>query len=347
MSHLSCQYKTVLFFFVFVFTIGSFHAQLERQLNSLLSRKKFPFNGVVLVSQNGKEVYSKIKGYSNFADKTRIKKDQQFVIGSLSKQFTAVMILQEYEKGHLNIFAPIRSYLPELKPSWADSVTVHQLLTHTHGITDLGKATEFVPGTQFSYSQIGYELLAQIFEKTSGKSFASSSEELFKSCGMKNTLHPQFLVYPGFTKGYTMDSNHVLQIEHASFRNYAAAGTFISTAEDLLLWNTALFTNKLLKPSTLKLMLTQKDHAVRSHPLFGTTYYGYGITVQEHDRFYSFGLTGFTPGFISLNFYFPQTNTSVIVLQNTVYSSDVLQDFYYHLNILAMVEAHLIAELNK
>ncbi|PBQ33787.1 serine hydrolase [Sphingobacteriaceae bacterium] len=333
--------KPILNFLIFLVFVGKFPAQLNRQINSLLSDKKFRFNGVVLISRDGKQIYCKVKGYSHFTDKTPLKKDQQFVIGSLSKQFTAVMILQEYEKGHIDLFAPISLYLPELKPSWADTVTVHQLLTHTHGIVDLTNSTEFKPGTKFSYSQLGYELLSQIIERISGKSFAAYSSELFKSCGMGKTLHPEFLSYPGFTKGYTLDSNSVLQVEYNSFRNYAAAGTFISTAEDLLIWNNALFANKLLKPATLELMVTQKKMAIRNHPLFGTTYYGYGITREEKGDITSFGLTGFTPGFVSLNFFFPESKTSVIILQNIVYSDYMALNFFYHLNILMLVEEDL------
>jgi len=84
-------------------------------------------------------------------------------------------VLREFDKGNIDLFTPIKKYLPELTQSWADTVTIHHLLTHMHGISQLDKPTTFKVGTQYSYSQIGYELLAKIIERTSGKSFAELS----------------------------------------------------------------------------------------------------------------------------------------------------------------------------
>jgi len=204
-----------------------------------------------------------------------------------------------------------------------------------HGISQFDKPTTFKAGTQYSYSQIGYELLAKIIERTSGKSFAELSKHLFEECGMKNTFHPDIKKYNNLVIGYTENDNGKIEFETETFQNYVAAGSFISTAEDLNIWNKYFYSGKLLKRKTMKMVETKQNGAVRNHPIFGVTEYGYGITVDTKENILQFGQTGFAPGFISMNFYFPKTKTSVIVLENVAYDTDDLKKtFYYHTEIL-------------
>ena len=264
--------------------------------------------------------------------------NDQFVIGSISKQFTAVLVLREFDKGNVDLFAPIKNYLPELTQSWTDTVTIHHLLTHMHGITQLDEPTTFKVGTQYSYSQIGYDLLAKIIERTSGKSFAELSKNLFEECGMKNTFHPDNKEYINLVKGYTERENGKIEFETDTFQNYVAAGSFLSTAEDLNIWNKKFYSGKLLKSKTMKMLKTKQNGAVRNHPIFGITEYGYGITVDTKETILQFGQTGFAPGFVSMSFYFPKTQTSVIVLSNVAYdTNDLKKTFYYPTEILKII----------
>jgi len=334
---------TPLFWAVFSIAFGQ-QLSFANQIDSLLSAETAkPFHGVILISQKGETKYSKTSGYSDIDKKEVLKPNDQFVIGSISKQFTAVMVLREFDKKHLDLSTPIRKYLPELPQSWADTVTIHHLLTHTHGITRLDKPTTFQVGTQFSYSQIGYDLLAKIIEKTSGKSFAELSKQLFEKCGMKNTYHPDIKRYNNLAKGYTEVENGNVEFENESFQNYVAAGSFISTAADLTIWNNLFYSGKLLKKETMKMLETKQPDAVRNHPIFGTTAYGYGITIDNQDDILQLGQTGFAPGFVSMSYYFPKTKTSVVVLQNIAYDTDDLKKtFYYHTEILKMVRQEII-----
>ena len=333
--------KYILLLIFLKSTIVTFGQQniINEQIDSLISTKSTkPFNGVILISQKGKTKYSKIFGYSNIDKKESLKLNDQFVIGSISKQFTAVLVLREFDKGNIDLFVPIRQYLPELTQSWADTVTIHHLLTHLHGITQLDKPTTFKVGTQYSYSQIGYDLLSKIVERTSGKSFAELSKNLFEECGMKNTFHPDIKGYNNLVIGYTENDNDKIEFETETFQNYVAAGSFISTAEDLNIWNKYFYSGKLLKRKTMKMVETKQNGAVRNHPIFGITEYGYGITVDTKENILQFGQTGFAPGFISMNFYFPKTKTSVIVLENIAFETDDLKKtFYYHTEILKII----------
>lgn len=308
--------------------------QIDCLLDSLSTK---PFNGVVIISQSGKDKYVKADGYSDIENKVPLKINDQFVIGSISKQITAVIVLQEYEKGHLKLDEPIHTYLPELAQSWADTVTIHHLLTHMHGIIDIDKPTTFEVGTRFdyAYSSLGYDLLAKIVERTSGKSFAELSQNLFAKCKMRNTFHPENKEYEHLVKGYTEKENGKLEFTKTSFRNPVAAGAFISTAKDLVIWNNCLHGGKLLKKGTYELMVTKQEGAVRDHPIFGITEYGYGITVDTKNDILQLGQTGYADGFVSMDFYFPKTKTSVIVLENIVYDgNDIKKSFLHHTQIL-------------
>lgn len=316
---------------------------MTRQIDSLLTNPtEKPFNGIVLITQNGETTYSKVSGHSDLSKKTPLKIDDQFVIGSISKQFTAAIVLQEYDKGRLDLHLPIRKYLPDLSEQWAETVTTHHLLTHTHGIVALDKATSFPVGTQYDYSQIGYDLLAKIAEKTSGKSFIELSSELFRKCGMDNTFHPEKKEYRNLVKGYIENDEGILKYTNQSFHYYPAAGSFISSAEDLNFWNQIFFEGKLLKEETFQAMTTPQEKAIRNHPVFGHTEYGYGITVDDNQDIIQWGQTGLAPGFVSMNFYFPQYKISVIVLENIEYDADNTQKtFYYHSQILDIIRDSL------
>lgn len=334
--------KGTIFLFIFfqtsILTFGQQNS-IEKQINNLVYAKNTkPFNGIILVTQNGKKKYSKVIGDSDFEEKRNLKLNDQFVIGSISKQFTAVLVLREFDKGNLDLNKPIYNYLPELTQSWADTVSVHHLLTHMHGIVELDKPTAFKVGTQYSYSQIGFDLLAKVIEKTSGKKFSELSKNLFQECGMQNTFHPEIREYKNLVKGYTEIESGKIEFETNTFQNYVAAGSFISTATDLSIWNNQFYYGNLLKKSTLEMLQTKQKGAVRNHPIFGNTEYGYGITVDTKENILQIGQTGFAPGFVSMNFYFPKTKTSVIILENITYDIDDLKKtFNYHTEILKII----------
>lgn len=339
----SLFFSLIFAFLSFQNSFGQNKTILSNQIDSLINAKSNkPFNGIIAISKHGKVQYFKIKGFADNEKKIRLKRNDQFVIGSISKQFTAALILCAYDVGKVELNKAIRLYLPNLNTTWADSVTIHQLLTHTHGIIALNKPLAFRAGTQYSYSQIGYDLLAQILKSVTQQSFAQLSNELFKSLGMNNTFHPNLKKYNNLVKGYSEQENGELIFETSTFENYPAAGGFISTADDLIKWNEWLYSGRLFKPATFQMMKTKQPVAVRQHPLFEKTEYGYGITVDDKEGLLQLGQTGYAPGFISMNFYFPATQTSVIILDNFVWNPDELDKaFRYHTEILKYVKISL------
>lgn len=315
-------------------------SDMNSKLNDLLNAKSAePFNGIVLLAQNGEVKYAKNFGFANKEQKQDLTLNSQFVIGSISKQITAALVMQEVEKGHIKLDAPISKYLyEELDQNWGDSVTVRQLLNHTHGITAMNKPLAFRQGTQFAYSNLGYVLLARIVESTSDKRFSTLDSILFARCGMDHTVDIYAHQPKALATGYTQQNDGNLAVETKSLENPVPAGGHISTANDLLLWNENLFGGKILANSSLKQMASKQANATREHPVFGLTDYGLGLTVDTKENILQYGQTGFAPGFASMNFYFPETKTSLIILSNVAYHpEDLKKTFAYHTAILKLV----------
>lgn len=344
-------------FFLYTVCCTAQPQTVATEIDALLNTpSSHPFNGVVLVSQGGKTLYKKAIGYRVPVFATPLQVNDRFLIASISKQITAVLVLRQYDKGKLNLGAPVKDYLPQLKQPWAEKVTIHQLLTHTHGIPDdMGDHLLFEPGTQSRYSNIGYVLLAQVLEATSGKSFDQLSAALFKKCGMEETSHPALNgnkpITPGFIEGKVnnaegledKDKLHQAQADMAALAVMAAAGGFISTAPDLLMWNECLHGGRLLKPATYKMMMSAQPNAIRQHPVTGLSYYGYGITVTDKEMLLQLGQTGLLDryGYVAIDYYFPSSQTSVIVLSNVIWGDDIKKMFYYHGAILNIVKEAL------
>ncbi|RLJ33182.1 CubicO group peptidase (beta-lactamase class C family) [Chryseobacterium sp. 7] len=275
------------------------------------------FNGVVLVAQKGKVQYLKTNGYRNFEKKIPLKADDQFEIMSNSKQITAVLILQAAEQGKLNLHTPIKKYLPSLTQTWADTVTIHHLLNHTHGITDKEKPSVFKAGSQFKYGNLSYMMLGEILKNTTGKSFTELANSLFKKLKMNytfvyNTKNKQSPV-PGY-----MNENNQFEIVKESFLNdnIVPAAGIISTVQDLAKWDQALFKGKLLSPEFQKQMLTPSTSS--QHNVFGKESMGFGYNVRfiKEAGLDYYAVTGLGDGFTCLNVYFPSTDTTLIILEN-------------------------------
>ncbi len=290
---------------------------LSSQIDSVFAKNKL--NGSVAVFQNGESLYQKQKGYKNFKAKSKIDSNTVFAIGSLSKQFTAVLILQLVDGGRLNLNDKISKYLPDFQNKEYENITVHQLLTHTSGLHDSGNKLLFKSGTDFNYSNKGYLTLGKIIENITGKSYDQNAAELFKKAGMAHTstanLYQPNQDFAGANIGSESNAQSVENMPNRldSDDISIAAGGILSTIGDLNRWNNALFGGKLLKPESLKKFKTKTIG--RPHYVLGTVGYGYGIMMnlaQPESYFH----TGYVKGSPSLNVYYPATKTSVIILSN-------------------------------
>lgn len=329
-----------------ILTLSSVYAQspLGTRIDSVLkSNPRQPFNGVICIVQGDQTLYNHVWGYANLNTREPVRRDSYFTIGSVSKQMTAVLVLQQVEKGKIELSDPLSTYLSGLNPAWENKVTIHHLLSHTHGIRATDQALAFMPGSQFEYSMTGYDLLGQILEKVTGQTFAALSASLFRQCGMHHTFHPDRADGRKAVNGYRETPDGDLAEDHSP-TGPVPAGWFISTAGDLLLWNRHFYGGKLLHTETFQQLSTPQENAIREHPIFGTTAYGYGITIAQENGLLQWGQTGLAPGFVTMSFYFPATRTSLIILENIEYGKNIGETFYYHTRIQNILKNYLITK---
>lgn len=290
---------------------------LEQQIDSVF--KKYHFNGSVAVFKDSLQLYRKANGYSNFKTKAKIDSGTVFAIGSVSKQFTAVLILLQMEQGKLNIHDKASKYLKEFQLKEYENITIQQLLNHTSGLNTFGGKLMFKSGSDFFYSNDGFNALGKIVETVTGKSFDENARELFQKAGMNHSSTGAVFKGNNFASAYLGSGKTFEEVPNMPERLAGKdigtpAGGILSTIDDLHLWNNALYSGKILKPETLRQFISKS--AERRHQIFGKMGYGYGIMLnigQPESYFHS----GYVKGSPSLNIYYPQTKTSVIILSNT------------------------------
>src|SRR5688572_17307322 len=204
------SFLLVLALFCLPAVAQDYAARADAFVNAFVEQKKFM--GAVLVAQDGKPVLRKGYGFANVEWEIPNTPDTKFRLGSITKQFTALAILQLAEAGKLSLDDPAKKYYSDAPPAW-DKVTVHHLLNHTSGIPSYtsipnffrdkardplkpaeivkltqDKPLEFEPGEKMIYSNSGYVLLGHIIEKASGEEYADyMRKHIFEPLGMKNT----------------------------------------------------------------------------------------------------------------------------------------------------------------
>ncbi|SDG67026.1 serine hydrolase domain-containing protein [Janthinobacterium sp. YR213] len=344
--------KTVAFSFLlmasaFVHAQAGDHAHAEKaddysaRIDKLVqATSPRSFNGVILITKNGKTKYSKAHGYADFENKIPLRLDDNFRIMSNSKQMTAVLILREVEKGKIDLHSPVRRYLPDLPQAWADQVTVHQLLNFSAGITEIDQPLSFKPGTDFLYGVTTYAMLGQIFEKVSGKTYIEAANDLFKELGMKNSFCYEEDKNNDVINGYVNTENvfalKAHPVQGKNWIGFIPAGGIVSNAKDLTIWDENLHRGRLLKPETYQLMT--RYNISSQHVAFGDgkNGYGYGVYVSDTTPVKYIGHSGKGLGFASIKVYFPEKDVDVVVLENQ-YSEDSGLHYYFEIKIREIV----------
>ena len=259
------------------------------------------FNGTVLVAENGKIIYEKGFGLANMEWNIPNKPDTKFRLGSITKQFTSMLILQLVEEGKLSLEGKLSDCLPYYRQDTGKKVTIHHLLTHTSGIpsyTNLPKFgseisrnpyrvedfvkkfcsgdLEFEPGARFSYNNSGYFLLGAVIEKITGKAYEKVLEEwIFKPLGMKNSGYDHYAtILSGRAAGYESSLDGYSNAPYLDMSLPYAAGSLYSTVKDLYIWDQALYTDRLLPAG-------RKELLFKPHVPNGGGAYGYGWSIGK------------------------------------------------------------------
>jgi CubicO group peptidase (beta-lactamase class C family) len=307
--------------------------QLEAKLDGYLSTAAaFGFSGTVLIAKEGKIVLHRGYGMANRENSIHNSKDSVYDIASITKQFTAAAIMKLEMQGKLNTNDLLSKYLPGV-PADKSAITMHQVLTHTAGLKNysggdyevatrdetvkriLSAPLESEPGKKFAYSNAGYTLLAAIIERVSGEPYEKFlNRNLFKPAGMKLTGYR--LAEWKKTKlvtGYAEGKNQGTPLDHAwdktgPYWNLFGNGGMLSTAGDLYKWAQALEGEQILSAAA-----KQKLFA----PFLNNYAYGWrvGDTPFGKRIFHGgFSSTGFVSDFI----VFPEKNTVIIILTNSI-----------------------------
>ncbi|MDX1907254.1 MAG: serine hydrolase domain-containing protein [Bacteroidia bacterium] len=287
------------------------------------------FNGTALVQHRGEVLLQQGYGYRDLDPYTLNLSQTQFQIGSLTKQFTAAIILRLQEQGDLRVSDPLSRFLPAYPEG--DRITLHHLLSHTAGVwnyTDdpdlmqhgLGipktraemlalfatKPLQFEPGSDMRYSNSGYLLLGYVIEEVTGMSYGAAVRSMvFEPLGMTNSGYDfQGLVSDQKAVGYLRlegASGTPAPPVHASVSG--AGGALYATASDLLIWHHALA--RFLSPASLRQAFTPYRAG-----------FGYGWVADSIAGRQGLYHNGSIPGFTSNIYRVPEDNTCVILLAN-------------------------------
>lgn len=293
------------------------------------------YSGTVLIAKDDKILFQKAYGYANLAHKVLNKMETKFNTASMGKMFTAVAIMQLKEQGKLKLKDNVGTILPDYpNKKVRDSVTIHQLLTHTSGLTDFfndqfefkAKHTVrslndyfnffkddsllFTPGSQFSYSNAGYVVLGMIIEVLSGKNYYNYvRENIFVPASMKNTDNYETdSSVDNLAEGYIKkDENNVWKTSTymKGAKGSSAGGTY-STARDLFNFSMALKKNILITEESLALM-TSIDYGNN---------YGYGFSLNTFNDTEVFGHNGGAHGVSAELDVYKDKGYTVVTLSN-------------------------------
>ena len=257
------------------------------------------FNGTVLVAVAGEVIYKKGFGLANREWNIPNEPDTKFRLGSITKQFTSMLIMQLVGEGKIDLQGAMIDYLPYYREDTGSKVTIHHLLTHTSGIPSYtglpnffdeisrdpypveefvteycSGDLEFEPGTKYRYNNSGYFLLGAIIEEVTGKTYEEMlTERIYEPLGMKDSGYDWHSpIIPNRATGYSVTYDGYVNSPYLDMSLPYAAGSLYSTVEDLYIWDQALYTDKLLSAELKEKMFS---------PFKANYGYGWGITKKK------------------------------------------------------------------
>lgn len=301
MKSKKCVSIIVFFFIGLNISLGQSNKKLRQELSNIIDTyyNNNQFSGTVLVAKKGAVLYNQAFGYANIEKKIRNKTSTQFLIGSLTKSFTATAIMHAKERGILGLHVPIKKYIPELNDELG-RLTLHLLMKNSSGLpVHLNRITKleyrditseelirlyntvklaFSPGTKYDYSNLNYQLCAIVLERVSGMSYKEYLETyLFDPIKMTSSgIERTSLIAKDKALGYDLE-NSIMKRAAANYMAYAkGGGNIYSTVKDILKWDKALYRDNLVSEESKNLMFDGRPGEYGS--------YGYGFKIKEYIR---------------------------------------------------------------
>jgi len=300
-------------------------------------RKLWPFSGAVVVVNNGEVIFNKSYGMANIEHGVSNTEKTKYKIASLTKQITCMGIMILKERGMINTNDTIRTFFPDY-PELDERITVHHLMTHTSGLFNdfsvvdpnlmLGKRLytheevfdtfkdmplEFEPGEGWSYCYFGYYLLGVIIERISRKSYIEFiKENIFEPLGMNNSgLDDYIEILPNKASGYYASDEKLICCEIDTMSAFSA-GAMYSTVEDMILWDEALYTEKLVSKKTMDEIFTPYKYN-----------YGYGWMIDENLNRKRVRHSGGGNGYSHQFHRYLEDKISILILSNYGFSNSI------------------------
>lgn len=334
---------------VLLLTVSPVHAQQRTALiDAYMSvcAGDEQFSGAVLVADSAGVVFNKGYGEANREWHMPNSPATKFRIGSVTKQFTAMLVLQMVRKGVLDLHAPVVRYLPDFPAATGKRITLLHLLTHTSGLfnyTDIGdpglqrrpfspealirlfadSTLRFEPGTRWEYCNSGYILLGAILEKVTGKPYQQLlGENIFIPLDMKHSgVDAPEPVIEYRAAGYEQGPGGFINARFIDPSFAYSAGSVYSTTEDLYRWDRALYGEQLLPHALLDTLFGPRIR-VEGGPPGGSLSYafgwftGYDRVGSTNDSTFVIKHGGRINGFTSLVVRMPATHGLIVLLHN-------------------------------
>ncbi|WP_290792309.1 serine hydrolase domain-containing protein [Flavihumibacter sp. UBA7668] len=331
--------------FVFFLYVGSF-AFSQEKLSDFIDAvaSKINFNGTILIERENKVVFNRSYGFANLEWKQPGSIDTKYKVASITKFFTAVLIMQLVEENKVGLDMTIPVYIPTYKGD--KTITIRQLLNHSSGMKNIDTissvesavlngvplyqtprtAKELLekfcsepvvakPGSEFNYNNADYIVLGNIIEAVSGKSYGEVlRQRILEPLRMSNTgLLSQHILLDKLASSYFKrdDLKKIVPDLPAYWENWYAAGAMYSTSADLLIFSKAVFGGKILKKASLDSMFVS-----------GKGEYGFGVWVYndyeiDNKKYTIVKRPGQIMGAQSVLFHILETGLTIIILSNT------------------------------
>ena len=310
---------------------------IEKQIDAIFA-KAYPADSpgaTVLIAKDDKVIYRKAFGMANLELNVSMKPEHVLELASITKQFTGVAILMLMEEGKLSLQDPLSKYIAEYPKG--NEITIHHLIIHTSGIksyTDIPSFMElartdmtpieiinkfkelpmdFDPGERYAYNNSAYILLGYIIEQVSGMSYEDYIQKnIFDKLGMKNSYYgSRSKIIPNRASGYQPSGESYQNADYLSMTIPYAAGSLMSTVDDMFLWNKAIHHNTLISEKSKQLAFT--NYTLNNGKQIN---YGYGWGINELAGVATIEHTGGIFGFTTSGIYVPEKNIYAIVLTN-------------------------------
>lgn len=290
------------------------------------------------MARGNQVLYQKAFGLADLEHNTPNTVETIFECGSVSKQFTAFAALLLAKEGKISLSDPVHKYIPEL-PDYGHPITIQQLIHHTSGLKDWGSIGEitgwprttkvytlelamqiltrqhslnFVPGSQYSYSNAGYTVLVAIIERVTGDTLEEFTRtRMFEPLGMKHTRWRSNFrqVIPNRAVAYRSAKDSFEQL--MPFENIYGHGGLLTTVHDLLIWNQQL-AHPTLGGNDMPRWRAEQG-VLNDQSKIG---YANGLFIDSYNGFHEIGHSGATAGYRGWLAYYPAKQLSVVLLSN-------------------------------